>query len=118
MFLDKNGTSCITLDNTIGPIDAANAFCLKNDIVIDGAPVIMDDLIFVNIDPVKTDLSSFYTWSEILPSDKPLKEVWRHFIWNNSTVDAWGTNVYLDSVDCSPYSAGYLLGGYFKTKCV
>lgn len=118
MFLDKNGGACISLDKSSNPIQAVNEFLNANEIYSKSSPVLVDDVIYVEIDDVKTDLNSFYKWSEVLPTCQPVKEVWRYFVWNAHESDNWGTNMYLDSINLGPYSAGHLLKGYFKTKCV
>ena len=118
LFLDKNGTSCISLGDVSNPNEVANDFLKENGFISKNPLMTIDDIIFVEIDSVKTDLNSFYKWSEILVAEKPMKEVWRHFIWNTHMPDTWGTNVYLDSIESSPYSIGHILRGYFKTKCV
>ena len=118
LFLDKNGTSCISLGNCSNPIETANEFLSINGFFPKSPPTLLDTIVLVEIDPVKTDLNSFYKWSEVLPTTQPVKEVWRYFVWNNHTPDTWGTNMYLDSIDISPYSVGHILKGYFKTKCV
>ena len=118
LFLEKNGTACLSLNDSKDPIKSAKEFLENNEIYTLGEPVLSDKIIYVSVDHVKTDLSSFYNWSEIIPSSQPMKEVWRQFIWNMNDPDSWGTNVYLDSVEIGPLNIGQILRGYFKTLCV
>lgn len=115
LFLEKNGTACLALNDSKDPIESAKEFLQNNEIYTLGEPVLSENFIYVSVDPVKTDLSSFYNWSEIIPSSQPMKEVWRQFIWNMNDPDSWGTNVYLDSIDLGPLNVGQILRGYFKT---
>jgi hypothetical protein len=108
----------MTLNNSSNPIESAKEFLKANELVIDGEPFLVGKIVYASIDPVKTDLSSFYTWSEVLPSSQPTKEVWRHFVWNMNDPDTWGTNAYLDSINLGELNVGQILTGYFKTKCV
>jgi hypothetical protein len=108
LLLDRNGTSCISNNTNL------EEFCKTNELVIIGEPITINDIVFVRINPEKTDLSTFYTWSEVAPASQPMKELWRYFIWNNDVDDVWGTNTYLDSIDCNPYSVGHLLKNYFR----
>ena len=113
LFLDKNGTSCMTMDDSI----SADSFCKANDLVMKGSPFERDGILFVNIDTEKTDMNSFYTWSEVLPNTLPMREVWRPFIWNNEPTDTWGVNSQLFSVECGEkYNIGQILTAYFKTN--
>jgi hypothetical protein len=107
LLLDRNGNACISNTSNV------ETFCSANELVMEGKPLIINNLTFVRINPEKTDLSTFYSWSEVAPASQPMKEVWRYFIWNNLVDDVWGTNVYLDSIDCNPYSIGHLLKSYF-----
>lgn len=118
LFLEKNGSNCMTLNNSGNPIESAKEFLKLNELVTNGEPFVLDKIVYATIDPVKTDLSSFYTWSEVLPSSQPTKEVWRHFVWNMNDPDTWGTNAYLDSINLGELNVGQILTGYFKTKCV
>jgi hypothetical protein len=108
MLLDRNGSSCLLNNSSV------KEFCMSNELIIEGEPLVINNLTFVRINPVQTNLETFYTWSEVTPASQPMKEVWRYFIWNNEVNDIWGTNTYLDSIDCSPYSIGYLLKSYFS----
>jgi hypothetical protein len=118
LFLERNGSNCMTLNNSDNLIESAKEFLKLNELVTIGEPFISGKIIYATIDPVKTDLSSFYTWSEVLPSSQPTKEVWRHFVWNMNDPDTWGTNAYLDSINLGELNVGQILTGYFKTKCV
>lgn len=108
LLLDRNGTSCI---NTNAPEE----FAETNDLVLLSQNTV-DEIVFLEVDASKTDLQNFYTWSEVLPNTVPMKEVWRTFIWNTADVDNWGTNMNLNTIDCSPFSIGHVLNAYFKTK--
>jgi hypothetical protein len=114
LLLERNGSGCIQ----VASLEDAKEFCSKNGLVLKGEPLCSKDVVFVEVDPAATILSEFYTWNEVLPSTVPMKEVWRPFVWNDSPIDLWGTNVGLDSIDCMPYSAGHLLNTYFKTSRV
>jgi hypothetical protein len=114
IFLERNGGACISVES----LDAAKLYLAHNEIFLLSNPIVAGNLIFAAVDPIKTDLSAFYTMSEVLPATLPMREVWRHFIWNDTDVDTWGTNVHLHLVECTPYSAGHLLFTYFKTSRV
>jgi hypothetical protein len=118
LFLEKNGSTCMTLNNLSNPIESAKEFLTSNELHILDEPFLLDKVVYATIDTVKTDLSTFYTWSEVLPSTQPAKEVWRHFVWNMNDPDTWGTNMYLDSINLGNLNVGQILTGYFKTKCV
>jgi hypothetical protein len=114
IFLERNGSACIS----IASLEAAKIYCAHNEIFLLGNPLVVGELIFAAVDPVKTDLSAFYTWSEVFPATLPMREVWRPFVWNDVSTDTWGTNTYLDTIECEPYSIGHLLFTYFKTSRV
>jgi len=114
IFLERNGLACISVVS----LEAAKLYLAHNEIFLLSNPIVVGDLIFASVDPVKTDLSAFYTMSEVLPATLPTREVWRHFVWNHVATDTWGTNMHLDSIQCEPYLAGHLLFTYFKTSRV
>lgn len=118
LFLEKNGMGCLSLNDSKDPIKSAKEFLQNNEIYSIGEPILSENFIYVSVDPIKTDLSSFYNWSEIIPLSQPMKEVWRQFIWNMNDPDSWGTNVYLDSIELGSFNVGQILRGYFKTLCV
>ena len=94
MFLERNGTHAIEVENLAGAL----AFANENGFQILGNPVVKDDIIFLLIDPKCKELSSFYTWAEIQHNQVPMKEVWRPFLWVNMAKDVWGTNQYLNEI--------------------
>ena len=111
LLLDKNGTRCISIEDSV----SAESFCEANDLHMIGSPVKHGDIIFVNVDTEMTDMESFYIWSEILPNTIPMKEAWRHFVWNDDTDDKWGINLPLYSIECTnTHSIGQLFDAYFK----
>jgi hypothetical protein len=111
LLLDRNGTSLISLDKN----QTADSFCKQNDICMIDTALECGDIVFVNVDKDRTDMDSFYKWSEILPNTLPMKEVWRHFVWNKDVDDKWGTNIHLHSIDCgNKYTIGKVLDAYFK----
>ena len=114
LFLERNGTSCISLNDSNDPIGSAKEFLKMNELFLLDEPILLDKIIYAKIDPIKTDLSSFYNWSEILPSCSPSKEVWRYFIWNVNNPDTWGTNVQLENIDVYPFNMAHILKGYFR----
>jgi hypothetical protein len=94
MFLERNGTHAIEVEGK----EEALSFAEQNGFQILGEPVVRGDIIFLLIDPKCKDLGSFYTWSEITPSQQPMKEVWRPFLWVKAAEDLWGTNQYLNEI--------------------
>jgi len=72
-------------------------------------------LIFLPVDCDKTDMSSFYSWREVLPGTVPSKEVWRQFVWASDSLDV---NLLLNSIligdpEHSVYS---VLNAYLKAN--
>jgi hypothetical protein len=111
LLLDRNGTSLISLDKT----QTVDSFCKQNDIYISDTLKEYEDIVFVDVDTERTDMDSFYKWSEVLPNTLPMKEVWRHVVWNKDLDDKWGTNIHLHSIDCAnKYTIGKILDAYFK----
>jgi hypothetical protein len=104
MFLERNGSHAIEVEDK----EEALIFAEQNGFQILGEPVVRGDIVFLLIDPKCKDLGSFYTWSEITPSQQPMKEVWRPFLWVKAAEDLWGTNQYLNEImltkDKSVYS--------------
>ena len=102
IFLERNGTYCMEITS----IDSAKTFAEENGLPLIKEPVQIGDLIFLFIEPNSIELQSFYTWDEIHPSDQPMREVWRPFLWIDSTIDSkidmWGTNQYLNEIQLTP----------------
>jgi hypothetical protein len=115
LFLERNGTECITVDS----LKTANEFIKVNDIPVTGKLIVSEPYIYAPVDS-NADLSSFYLWNEIQQHEQPMKEVWRSFLWivgNNSEDDMWGTNVFLkDILIGGNHSVYNVIEGYFK-KC-
>ena len=102
MFLERNGTHAIQVDNLQGALE----FAKENEFTIVSEPVVHNDIIFLMIDPKCKELNSFYSWGEIQPNETPMKEVWRPFLWVKAG-DMWGTNQYLNDIKVSPTSSVY-----------
>ena len=114
VLLERNGTACIPIES----VAHATAFSEENGILLLGPPRLCGNYVILDVDADATDLTGFYSWAEVLPNEMPLREVWRPFIWRESKIageDTWGTNTFLNSVDCSPESIGQILTTYFKT---
>jgi len=117
IFLERNGTHLIELTATAeNAIDAAKEFLTTNEMTGVGQPIIVGDLVFVEIDPASKDMASFYTWREVPPGTIPSKEVWRSFLWLSSkeNVDPFGVNRLLDSISLAEpsHSAFSVLTAY------
>ena len=96
LFLERNGTHLIHLGGA-DPME----FLAVNDMVAASPPVVVGELVIVEIDTVKTDLSCFYTWKEAPPGSAS-KEVWRPFLW---TDDSLGVNRCMTEVSLGPHTA-------------
>lgn len=85
---------------SVDPAQAATEFAEANEMILCGEPVIADQYVFLRVDPMKTDLVSFYSWKEVSPGTTPPKEAWRSFLWVQSTDDSdpWGVNRLLDEI--------------------
>jgi len=96
IFLERNGSHLIQTDS----LQTAKEFLEINGMQSVGEPVVHDDLIFVAIDPLSNELSSFYTWREVPVGTIPSKEVWRPFTWLSSAdkSDPFGVNQLLNTI--------------------
>jgi len=103
MFLERNGTHAIYVDD----VEGALAFAKENGFPLVSAPLVANDMIFLFVDPSCKELASFYAWSEIQPNDMPMKEVWRPFLWVKGSEDLWGTIQYLNDIKVSPTASVY-----------
>jgi len=121
LFLERNGTHLIQIDATdeATAIHAANEFVAFNDMTAIGVPVVVGDIVFVNIDPASKDIHSFYTWKEVPAGTIPSKEAWRSFLWvsTKDNVDPLGVNRLLDSIPLAEktHSAFSVVTSYLKT---
>jgi len=113
-LLERNGTHLISLDDA-EPVNAALEFAEANGIVLDSDPFQADSVVFLPVDLYKTDLSSFYSWREVLPGTIPAKEVWRQFTWvsDSLNVNTMLNEIVLGDAEHTVYS---ILKAYLKTK--
>jgi hypothetical protein len=95
LFLGKGGTA--PLDG-FQPHDI-QGFCTENGFVVK-QQLQNDSTIFLEVDPAKTDISSFYTFEEAY---KTMNECWRTFILilSPEQTDSWNVNLYFDSTTFS-----------------
>lgn len=117
IFLERNGTHLIELSATAeNAVEAAKEFLTTNEMTGVGEPIVVGDLVFVEIDPASKDIASFYTWREVPPGTIPSKEVWRSFLWLSSkeNSDPFGVNRLLDSISLAEpsHSAFSVLAAY------
>ena len=122
IFLERNGSHLIQLDATQDTASqAAKDFLATNEMQGLGEPIVAGELVFVAIDPMSKDLSSFYTWREVAPGTIPSKEVWRSFLWlsTKDASDPFGVNKLLETISlASPtHSAFSVVSTYLKTSC-
>ena len=116
ILLERNGTLCISVDS----VEQAAAFAEDNALALRRAPIHSGPYIFLDVDGEKTSLADFYTWSDILVGEQPLREVWRPFLWmvskRSEEEDIWGTNTYLNFLVCAPPAGTILmlLREYFR----
>jgi hypothetical protein len=120
MFLERNGSHLIYLDSTPETaLSATKEFLDMNDIVMKGEAIIVNDLVFVNIDLTLTDIQVFYTWQEVPVGATPVKEVWRSFLWI-STVDnsdPVGVNQFMKTIQLVPpiHTVFSVISSYLKS---
>lgn len=117
IFLERNGTHLIELSAIPETaLAAAKEFLTTNEMTGVGEPIVVGDLVFVEIDPASKDIASFYTWREVPPGTIPSKEVWRSFLWLSSkeNSDPFGVNRLLDSISLAEpsHSAFSVLAAY------
>lgn len=119
LFLERNGSHLIQLDTSSDPIAAAKDFLSTNEMTALGEPVVVDDIVFVTIDPNSNQLDSFYTWREVPVGTIPSKEVWRSFLWlsNEEQSDPLGVNTLLNTIPLADnsHSAFSVVSSYLKT---
>jgi hypothetical protein len=116
LLLERNGTHLMSVD-TIGnsPVSSAEQFADANGLVLSSEPFESHGLIFLPVDCDKTDMSSFYSWREVLPGTVPSKEVWRQFVWASDSLDV---NLLLNSILIGDpeYSVYSVLNAYLKAN--
>lgn len=109
LFLERNGNHLIDLGRPEDPVAEARTFAETNELPLKGAPYVLGEYIFLPIDPTAKELSGFYTWREVAPGTTPPKEVWRQFLWVDSTEasDPWGVNRLMDDISLAtaPHTA-------------
>jgi hypothetical protein len=93
-LLERNGTHMISLEGG-DPIQAANEFVETNGLALTAPPFRIDNIVYVPVDPRRTDFSAFYSWREVAPGTVPPKEVWRQFVW---VADSLDVNTLLDQI--------------------
>ncbi len=105
---------------TVDPGQAAAEFAEANEMTLCGEPVTADQYVFVRVDPMKTDLASFYSWKEVAPGTTPPKEAWRSFLWVQSVdnADPWGVNRLLDEIPLAdaPHTAYKVLSTFLTLR--
>jgi len=115
VFLERNGTHCMIVNS----VKEAKEFAVTNEFPLTGAPIVSGNFIYLPVDST-ADLSSFYLWNEVRPTEQPMKEVWRSFLWivmKNSHEDVWGTNKFLKDIFIAGNNSVYgVIEGYFKTQ--
>ena len=113
MFLERNGTHAIQVDN----LESALAFAKENEFPLVAEPYITNEIVFLFVDPKCKELASFYSWSEIHSNDIPMKEVWRPFLWVKDSKDMWGTNQYLNDIKVTSNTSVYdIIDAYCYNK--
>ena len=113
LFLERNGTQCITVDS----LKSAQDFIRQNEFPLQGDLIVSGNFIYAPVNS-KADLSSFYLWNEIRQNEQPMKEVWRSFLWvvgEKSEDDIWGTNIFLkESIITQKDSVYMVIEDYFR----
>ncbi len=85
VFLSRGGTALMEGLS----LEEIPSFCQENGFVVK-QQFQKDSTIFLEINPKKTDISSFYNFEEAY---KTLNECWRTFIWVTSDKqDSWNVN--------------------------
>lgn len=119
LFLERNGNHLIQLEGTEDPIATAREFAEANELPLKDEPYILGEYVFVPIDTAARELTSFYSWKEVPPGTTPPKEVWRQFLWveSSDTKDPWGVNKLLEEISLAtpPHSAFSVLSNLFRT---
>lgn len=83
VLLERNGAHLMSLE----PGTDARQFADVNGLVLASDPVNAGGLVFLPVDISRTDMSSFYSWREVVPGTVPSKEVWRQFVWVSDSLD-------------------------------
>jgi len=83
ILLERNGSHLISLESGTD----AHQFADLNGLVLASEPVNAGPLTFLPVDMDRTDMSSFYSWREVVPGTVPSKEVWRQFVWVSDSLD-------------------------------
>lgn len=112
-LLERNGTYLISLGPGDG-VEIAREFAELNGLVLTADPVQAGELVFLSVDPDRTDFSAFYSWREVLPGTAPSKEVWRQFTWVSESL---GVNQQLNDILVGQpnHSIYSVLSAYLKT---
>lgn len=114
-LLERNGTYLISLEpGDAAPVELAREFAKLNGLALTADPVQAGELVFLPVDPDRTDFSAFYSWREVLPGTAPSKEVWRQFTWVS---DSLGVNQQLNDILVGQpnHSVYSVLSAYLKT---
>ena len=114
LFLERNGTHCISVDT----VEGARIFANENGFPLIGDPVVVGMFIYLPVDLHQKDaLSSFYIWNEFTPHEQPMREAWRPFLWNSAAHDTWGTNIYLKELELATSVSCYeVIDTYISLK--
>jgi hypothetical protein len=100
LLLERNGTHLMTVDT----VEEANAFVKENGLVAKRTWA-TDDTIYIEIASCGS-LADFYTWSDVMPGQHPLREVWRPFVWSSPDI---GCNEALEQVEIGPKTVAAVL---------
>ena len=100
VFLERNGTHLIAVDG----LADAKEFLDQNGFKYTSLTKNGD--VFYAMISSETDLTQFYTWTEVQPGTIPTRELWRPFIWTSSSE---GTNEFLKTISLAPSIDTYTL---------
>jgi hypothetical protein len=97
MLLERNGTFCTYVET----VEDALAYATENEIPLQGAPIVVESVIYLPVDGKSSALDLFYTWNETRTDEQPMRAVWRPFAWitNSAQEDIWGTNAHLGKIE-------------------
>lgn len=95
VFMGQNGKAIWETDKSIvPPKDVIDMYLHPNDIHGTHMPTSRKDVFLYKVDKTKTNISDFYTWSDMLSGVECGSEIWRPFFWvgNDSygEADEWG----------------------------
>jgi hypothetical protein len=96
LFLERNGTYLIEVEDLSGATD----FAAANDLELEAEPHIVGDVIYCRVKKDSQYHPNFYTWAET-PAGTPPREVWRSFLWLGDATDPYGVNKLMDSLKLS-----------------